>query len=215
MSSYSYTCIYICIFTWIYICIYPYVDTCIFICARARTHALDTNTHVLVYIEAQILVQTDEKTSLCYSDQTATHCNALQHTATHCSTLQHTAAHCITLQHTATHCNTLLHTATNCNTLQHRMDEKTLSCSSDQTSTQTIHRIMTLLNTSCQVHSYLSMKFEWVMLISKCSVTRMDAFILRMRMRHTHMSHDTQNFVKETVNAQHESSYKNPTDTSS
>ena len=45
--------------------------------------------------------------------QTATHCNTLQHmqhTATHCcNTLQHAATHCNTLQHTATHCcNTLL-----------------------------------------------------------------------------------------------------------
>ena len=49
--------------------------------------------------------------------QTAAHCNALQHTATHCNT-QHAATHCNTLQHTATHCNTLQRTATR-NTLQH------------------------------------------------------------------------------------------------
>ena len=51
-------------------------------------------------------------------DDTATHCNTLQHTATHCNALQHTATHCNTLHHTATHCNALQHTATHCNTLQ-------------------------------------------------------------------------------------------------
>jgi len=50
---------------------------------------------------------------------TATHCNTLQHTAPHCTTLQHTATHCATLQHTAPHCNTLQHTAIHVNTLQH------------------------------------------------------------------------------------------------
>jgi len=40
-------------------------------------------------------------------NDTATHCNTLQHTATHCNTLQHTATHCNTLQHIAAHCNRL------------------------------------------------------------------------------------------------------------
>jgi len=61
------------------------------------------------------------------SQQTATHCNILQHTATHC--MRRTASplvcgplkcvkKCNTLQHTATHiekhCNTLQHTTTHC-----------------------------------------------------------------------------------------------------
>jgi len=61
---------------------------------------------------------------------TATHCNILQHTATHCNLLQHTAKTCYqsssslgALQpfcgHMSTHCNTLQHTATHCNTLQY------------------------------------------------------------------------------------------------
>ena len=65
------------------------------------------------------------------SNDTATHCDTLQHTATHCNIWQHTATYCNThhygrsdrtpwqtLQHTdtATHCNTLQHIATHCNT---------------------------------------------------------------------------------------------------
>ena len=64
------------------------------------------------------------------NENTATHCNTLQHTTTSmctdigeapsrfscAATLQHAATHCNTLQHTATHCNTLQNT---CNTLQH------------------------------------------------------------------------------------------------
>ena len=69
-------------------------------------------------------------------NQTAAHCNTLQHTATCCNTHQilphmwmshviHVTERSkpknvsITLQHTATHCNTLQHTATPYNTLQH------------------------------------------------------------------------------------------------
>ena len=67
-------------------------------------------------------------------EQSAAHCNTLQHvvctqnqdglhppqgvkvqhTATHCNKLQRTATHYNTLQRTATHCNTLQHTATHC-----------------------------------------------------------------------------------------------------
>ena len=83
-----------------------------------------------------------------HSQQTATHCNTLQHlqhklsclvivmgwnvlsvrfqnyhqfemNTCSRSTLQRTATHCNTLQHTATHCTTLQHTATHCKKLQH------------------------------------------------------------------------------------------------
>jgi len=84
-----------------------------------------------------------------HCNNTATHCNTLQHTATHCNTLQHTPTHCSTLQHTmicntlwlvvpraqvtwqhcnntATHCNTFQHTPTHCSTLQHTLICNTL-----------------------------------------------------------------------------------------
>jgi len=54
-----------------------------------------------------------------WGEDTATHCNMLQHAATRCYTLQHTATYCNTLQHTATHCTTLHQTATHCSTLHH------------------------------------------------------------------------------------------------
>ena len=81
---------------------------------------------------------------------TATHCNLLQHTATslalpahgqrerniliiivakrQLNPKYHTATHCNTLQHTATHCNTLHHTVTHCNTARHTHidDESTI-----------------------------------------------------------------------------------------
>jgi len=43
----------------------------------------------------------------------------VQNTATHCNTLQHTTIYYKTLQHTAKYCNTLQHTATHYITLQH------------------------------------------------------------------------------------------------
>jgi len=65
------------------------------------------------------------------SEDTATHCNTLQHTemggirqhivcSSRNQTLHHTASHCNALQHTATHCNKLQRTtAEHCSTLQH------------------------------------------------------------------------------------------------
>jgi len=68
---------------------------------------------------------------------TATHCNTLQHIASHCNTRQHTANRAVsyllqhnateTLQHTATRCNTMQHTATHCNILHHTATHHNLS----------------------------------------------------------------------------------------
>jgi len=57
-------------------------------------------------------------------NDTATHCNTLQHTPTHSNTPHRSGGykheqHCNTLQHTPTHSNTLQHTPTHSNTLQH------------------------------------------------------------------------------------------------
>ena len=52
-------------------------------------------------------------------ENTALHCNTLQHTAKHRTTLHHTAPLCNTLQHTATHCTTLHHATPHCPTLHY------------------------------------------------------------------------------------------------
>jgi len=53
-------------------------------------------------------------------NNTATHCNTLQHTSTHCNTLQHTATHCNTLSQSNAHTQCFLRTGnthTYCNAL--------------------------------------------------------------------------------------------------
>jgi len=83
------------------------------------------------------------------------HCDTLQHTVTHCNTLQHSAIHCNTLQHTATHCNTLQHTATHCNTAQHTATH----CNTLWTHT---FRVMHARCRACRTHVCVH-KFEGVM----------------------------------------------------
>jgi len=100
------------VYIWhIYICIYIYghhtKKLYVYVYVRHKTHQVR-----IVRIE-----------------DTATHCNTLQHTemggirqhiicSSRNQTLHHTASHCNALQHTVTHYNKLQHTAANCNALQ-------------------------------------------------------------------------------------------------
>ena len=70
-------CNTLCTYVYVYIRVYVHICICI---------------HTYTYCRVVLCIRIHITNRL--RDQTATHCNTLQHTATHCNTLQHTATYC-------------------------------------------------------------------------------------------------------------------------